>query len=71
MQQANQEYEEFLTSLPTIEIPPPRKPSQAEIERRRAHFERTMKHRACLPPLGMSSDELVHLARASRDAVDE
>ncbi len=45
--------------------------SEKEIQRRKEIVERTLARRAQLPPLGMSTAELVHLARQGLESYDE
>lgn len=45
--------------------------SEEEIARRRALFAKVMALRERIGPIGVRTDELVHMARAEADATDE
>ncbi len=50
-----------------IKLPPLEPPTKAEIERRRILFERNRRLRAEIGPIGIRSDDLIHLARAEAE----
>lgn len=58
-------------ALSPIHIPRIERPSPEEIERRRALFAKVMERRERIGPIGISSDELLHLAREDADAAYE
>jgi hypothetical protein len=58
-------------TVPRVVLPPLRPPSPEEIERRRILFARAMALRAEIGPIGIRTDELVHLARVEADGADD
>jgi hypothetical protein len=60
----------MIAALPKIELPPLEPPSPEEIARRQAHFKTTLALRERIGPIGIESDQLLHLAEAEDDAVE-
>lgn len=58
------------TTIERISIPPIEPVTQAEIERRRALFDKVMALREKIGPIGISADELIWQARNEDDAAD-
>jgi len=61
--------EPVAATLPRIEIPPARRPSRDEIERRRALFARVIHLREKIGPIGGAADELVRQARDEDESI--
>jgi hypothetical protein len=51
----------------SIEVPPPVRPTAAEIERRRIVVERMLARSARIGPIGIRADDLLHEARAEAE----
>jgi hypothetical protein len=62
---------EAATELPDtgwrLELPPPERPSEEELERRRVLFERTIALRDKIGPIGIRTDELIRQVREEAD----
>jgi hypothetical protein len=58
------------TLAPRVTLPPWTPPTPEEIARRRALFAKVMTLREEIGPIGITTDELVHQARAEADGDD-
>ena len=56
-----------VTDIVEIELWRNEPPTPAELEQRRAAIQRIRRRRKTLPPLGMTTDELIHLVRTDDD----
>lgn len=70
MDDSNRHTSSIITLSP-IQIPHIERPSPEEIARRRALFAKVMERRERIGSIGISSDELLHLAREDADATCE